>query len=198
MNFIQNYFQKRTNNMIAHQDFELAEQLMNADLSFQHTDKDENGDPDYLLIGKKVYHLEAIFLDLTDRTQAHPRVPFATEDRGGVFQNIVKDMGMGNRKVVWKPSDLFNVENYMAENWFPAGLEMYSQEFDELTRAKELYCEREISFLEYFFKRLDTYYICEMPTFLKYYEGIDLERYKSKIRKITADFPHLNERFEEI
>ena len=36
MNFIQNYFQKRTNNMIAQQDYELAEQLMNADLSFQH------------------------------------------------------------------------------------------------------------------------------------------------------------------
>ena len=139
MNFIQNYFQKRTNNMIAQQDYELAEQLMNADLSFQH-DKDENGDPDYPSITKKVYHLEGIFLDLTDRTQAHPKVPFATEDRGGVFQNIVKDMGMGNRKVIWKPSDLFNVENYMAENWFAAGLEMYTQEFNELTRAKELYC----------------------------------------------------------
>ena len=64
--------------MIAQQDYELAEQLMNADLSFQH-DKDENGDPDYPSITKKVYHLEAIFLDLTDRTQAHPKVPFATE-----------------------------------------------------------------------------------------------------------------------
>ena len=31
--------------MIAHQDYELAEQLMNVDLSFQHTDKDENGEP---------------------------------------------------------------------------------------------------------------------------------------------------------
>ena len=183
--------------MIAQQDYELAEQLMNADLSFQH-DKDENGDPDYPSITKKVYHLEAIFLDLTDRTQAHPKVPFATEDRGGVFQNIVKDMGMGNRKVIWKPSDLFNVENYMAENWFPAGLEMYMQEFEELTRAKELYCEREISFLEYFFKRLDTYYICEMPTFLKYYEGVDLEKYKNKIRKITANFPYINARNETI
>ena len=197
MNFIQNYFQKRTNNMIAQQDYELAEQLMNADLSFQH-DKDENGDPDYPSITKKVYHLEAIFLDLTDRTQAHPKVPFATEDRGGVFQNIVKDMGMGNRKVIWKPSDLFNVENYMAENWFPAGLEMYTQEFNELTRAKELYCEREISFLEYFFKRLDTYDICEMPTFLKYYEGVDLEKNKKKIRRITANFPYINARNEEI
>ena len=171
---------------------------MNADLSFQHTDKDENGDSDYLLIGKKVYHLEGIFLDLTDRTQSHPKVPFATEDRGGVFQNIVKDMGLGNRKVIWKPSELFNVQNYIADNWLPAGLEMYTQEFEELTRAKELYCEREISFLEYFFKRLDTYNICEMPTFLKYYEGVDLEKYKNKIRRITANFPYINARNEEI
>ena len=52
MNFIQNYFQKSTNNMIARQDYELLEQLMNADLSFQH-EKDENGDPDYPSITKK-------------------------------------------------------------------------------------------------------------------------------------------------
>ena len=38
MNFLQNYFQKRTNNMIAHQDFELAEQLMNADYDFVKED----------------------------------------------------------------------------------------------------------------------------------------------------------------
>ena len=192
MGFFQNYFQKRTNKVIETQDYELAEQLMNADLSFQHTDKDENAESDFLLIGKKIFHLEGIFLDLTDRTQAHPRVPFATEDRGGKFQNLVKEMGLGNRKVIWKPSELFNVENYMAENWFPASLEMYSQEFHELTKAKELYCERKISFLEYFLKRLDIYNLCEMPTFIKYYEGVDLEKYKKKIRLITADFPHLN------
>ena len=183
--------------MIARQDYELLEQLMNADLSFQH-DKDENGEPDYPSITQKIYHLEGILLDLSDRTQAHPRVPFATEDRGGIFKKFIKDMGMGNRKVIWKPSDLFNVENYMAENWFPAGLEMYTQECNELTRAKELYCEREISFLEYFFKRLDIYYICEMPTFLKYYEGVDLEKYKNKIRKITTNFPYINARNETI
>lgn len=198
MNFFKTYFQKRTNKMIAAQDFELAEQFMNADFEFVEKDKDENGDADGLLIGKKFFHLEGIFLDLTDRTQAHPKIPFAHEDRGGKFQNFVKEMGMGNRKVVWKPSDLFNLDNYFAQNWFPAGLEMYSQEFHELTIAKDLYSERKISFLEYFFKRLDIYNLCEMPTFLKYYEGIDLEIYKNKIRKITSDFPHLNERFEEI
>ena len=182
--------------MIAHQDYELAEQFMNMDMSFGLNP--DGSMKDGKTVGKQLFQMEGIFLDLTDRTQAHPKVPFATKDRGGVFQNIIKDMGMGNRKVIWKPSDLFNAENYMAENWFPAGLEMYSQEFNELTVAKELYCEREISFLEYFFKRLDTYYICEMPTFLKYYEGVDLEKYKNKIRKITANFPYINARNETI
>ena len=63
--------------MIAAQDFELAKQLMNNDFKFVEQDLDENGDPDGLLIGKKFFHLEGIFLDLTDRTQAHPKVPFA-------------------------------------------------------------------------------------------------------------------------
>ena len=34
MNFFQNYLLKQTNNMIAKQDYELAEQFMNADFSF--------------------------------------------------------------------------------------------------------------------------------------------------------------------
>ena len=192
MNFIQNYLQKRTNNMIAAQDFELAKQFMNNDFKFVEQDLDENGDPDGLLIGKKFFHLEGIFLDLTDRTQAHPKVPFAHEDRGGRFANIVKEFGLGNRKVIWRPSDLFNLDEYFEADWFPAGLEMYSQEYNEMTIAKDLYSERKISFLEYFFKRLDIYNLCEMPTFIKYYEGVDLEKYKKKIRLITADFPHLN------
>ena len=192
MNFIQNYLQKRTNNMIAAQDFELAEQFMNADFKFVEQDLDENGDSDGLLIGKKFFHLEGIFLDLTDRTQAHPKVPFAHEDRGGRFANIVKEFGLGNRKVLWRPSDLFNLDEYFEADWFPASLEMHSQEFDEMINAKALYMERRISFLEYFFKRLDIYHRCEMPTFIKYYEGVDLEKYKKKIRLITADFPHLN------
>jgi len=83
-------------------------------------------------------------------------------------------------------------------DWFPKQLKMYHREHDELLEAKELYSERAISFLDYFFKRLDTYYICEMPTFIKYYRGVDLEKYKDKIRKITNDFPHLNEKGEVI
>jgi len=198
MNFIQIYFQKKINNFVAYQDFELAKQFMNADFKFVEKDLDENGQYDGILIGKKFFHLEGIFLFLTDRTLSHPQVPYRHEDRGGRFSNIKKEMGFGNRKIIWQPSDLFDYDSYFDANWFPEQLKMYHKEFEEMVEAKELYSERAISFLDYFFKRLDTYCVCEMPTFIKYYRGVDLEKYKDKIRKITNDFPHLNEKGELI
>ena len=198
MNFIQIYFQKKINNFVAYQDFELAKQFMNADFKFVEKDLDENGQYDGILIGKKFFHLEGIFLFLTDRTLSHPQVPYRHEDRGGRFSNIKKEMGFGNRKIIWQPSDLFDYNSYFDANWFPEQLKMYHKEFEEMVEAKELYSERAISFLDYFFKRLDTYCVCEMPTFIKYYRGVDLKKYKDKIRKITNDFPHLNEKGELI
>ena len=198
MNFIKNYFQKRTNNSVANLDYELAEQFMNADFKFVERHLDEDGKYDGISIGKKFFYLEAIFLFLTDRTLSHPQVPYRHEDRVGRFGKIVKEMGFGNRKVIWQPSDLFDLDAYMGAKWFPEQLEMYKIELEEMIEAKRLYCERAISFLDYFFKRLDIYYICEMPTFIKYYRGVDLEKYKDKIRKITNDFPHLNEKGEMI
>ena len=198
MNFIQNYFQKRNNNIVANLDYELAEQFMNSDFKFVARDLDENGQYDGISIGKKFFHLEGIFLFLTDRTLSHPQVPYRHEDRGGRFGNILKEMGFDNRKVIWQPSDLFDYDAYFDADWFPEQLKMHHKEFDELVEAKELYSERAISFLDYFFKRLDIYKICEMPTFIKYYRGVDLEKYKDKIRRITNDFPHLNEKGELI
>ena len=198
MNFIQNYFQKRNNNIVANLDYELAEQFMNTDFKFVARDLDENGQYDGISIGKKFFHLEGIFLFLTDRTLSHPQVPYRHEDRGGRFGNILKEMLFGNRTVIWQPSDLFDYDAYFDADWFPEQLKMHHKEFDELVEAKELYSKRAISFLDYFFKRLDIYKICEMPTFIKYYRGVDLEKYKDKIRKITNDFPHLNEKGEVI
>jgi hypothetical protein len=192
MKFIQRYFQKRTNNMIAHQDYELAEQFMNADMSFCLNE--DGSTKDALTIGKQLFQMEGIFLDLTDRTLSHPKVPYAHEDRGGKFANIVKEAGLGNRKIIWRPSELFDLDNYLDANWFPAGLEMHQLELNEMNEAKDLYIERRISFLEYFFKRLDIYKYCELPTFIKYYRGVDLEKYKDKIRLITEEYPYQNER----
>ena len=196
MNFFQNYLLKQTNNMIAKQDYELAEQFMNADFSF--VQKKDGNIHDGFTIGRKLFHLEGIFLDLTDRTLSHPKVPFSHEDRGGKFANVVKEFGLGNRKVIWQPTDLFDLDNYLEADWFPEQLKMYHKEFDELLDAKNLYSERRISFLDYFFKRLDVYNSCEMPTFKKYYYGVDLEKYKDKIRGITLNFPHINEKGEVI
>ena len=196
MNFIRNYFQKRTNNMIAHQDYELAEQFMNADMSFCLNE--DGSTKDALTIGKQLFQMEGIFLDLTDRTLSHPKVPYAHEDRGGKFANIVKEAGLGNRKIIWRPSELFDLDNYLDANWFPEQLEMYRLELDEMYEAKRLYSDRSISFLDYFFKRLDIYNACQMPTFIKYYRGVDLEKYKDKIRLITDEYPYQNERGEFI
>ena len=198
MNFIQHYFQKRTNIMVANQDFELAEEFMNADFSFVEKTMNDDGELDGKTIGKRLFHLEGIFLDLTDRTLSHPKVPFAHEERGGMFANVVKEFGLGNRKIIWQPSDLFDLDSYMDADWFPEQLLMYHSEYKELLDAKDLYCERSISFLDYFFKRLDIYRACEMPTFIKYYRGVDIDKYKDKIRRITNDFPHLNEKGEYI
>ena len=196
MNFIKNYFQKRTNNMIAHQDYELAEQFMNMDMSFGLNP--DGSIKDGKTVGKQLFQMEGIFLDLTDRTLSHPKVPFAHEDRGGKFSKIVKEAGLGNRKVIWQPSDLFDLDSYMDAEWFPEQLLMYHLEYKELQDAKDLYCERSISFLDYFFKRLDIYNACQMPTFIKYYRGVDLEKYKDKIRLITDEYPYQNERGEFI
>ena len=184
--------------MIAHQDFELAEQLMNAEYDFVKEDYKPNGEFDGKVVGRKLFHIEGIFLDLTDRTLSHPRVPYAHEDRGGMFANLVKEFGLGNRKVIWQPSDLFDLDSYMDAEWFPEQLLMYHLEYKELQDAKDLYCERSISFLDYFFKRLDIYNACQMPTFIKYYRGVDLEKYKNKIRRITDEYPYQNERGEFI
>ena len=178
--------------MIAHQDYELAEQFMNMDMSFSLNP--DGSMKDGKAIGKQLFQMEGIFLDLTDRTLSHPKVPFAHEDRGGKFAKIVKEAGLGNRKIIWQPSDLFNLDEYMDAKWFPEELEMHHQAFNEMMDAKDLYCERSISFLDYFFKRLDIYRICEMPTFIKYYRGVDLKKYKDKIRLITDDYPYQNEK----
>ena len=182
--------------MIAHEDYELAEQFVNADFSW--VEKADGSIDDGQIIGKKLFHLEGIFLNLTDRTLIHPTVPFRHEDRGGKFANIKKEFGLGNRKVIWQPSELFDYDSYFEANWFPDGLEMYHRQFNEMVHAKDLYSERRISFLEYFFKRLDIYKECQIPTFIKYYESVNLEKYKNKIRKITHEYPYSNREGELI
>ena len=58
-----------------------------------------------------------------------------------------------------------------------------------MQEAKLLYQERRINFMEYFFKRLELYNYTETTKFVKYYEYIDLKKYKKKLRDIMFDLP---------
>ena len=92
MNFIQNYSLKISNRSAANLDYELAEQFMNADFKFVEKDVDENGQYDGLLVGKKFFHLEGIFLFLTDRTLSHPKVPYAQKIEEANSQILLKHL----------------------------------------------------------------------------------------------------------
>ena len=66
---------------------------------------------------------------------------------------------------------------------------MHAMAYSEMEEAKLLYIERRINFMEYFFKRLEIYNVTETSNFIKYYEFIDLEKYKKKLRDIMFDLP---------
>ena len=86
---------------------------------------------------------------------------------------------------------MFNVDKYVQENWFVSTLEMDNAYFDEMTKAKELYVSRRITFIEYFFKRLNVYNSIEASNHHKYYKNVDINKYKNKIKNIFKDMPSM-------
>ena len=98
-----NYLLKGQNTLVAGMDSELAKDFKEAILNLNRSDE---------LYQKKRLYFEAIFLDLTDRTECHPRTSFQMEDRGGIMGGFVKSLGMGNQKVVWALDSRFDPENY--------------------------------------------------------------------------------------
>jgi hypothetical protein len=171
------------NKFAVNQDYDFARECVKGIKDYILNDKNKKVD--------KLFHLEGIFLDITDRTQFHPRVPFGLDDRGGVFENFVKSLGLGNKKIIWKYSEVFNLKNYFSENWFPPALEMFEVQYEEMHNAKNLYYRRDINFMEYFFKRLDVYQYIEATLFMKYYKGVDISKYKEKLRSIMEFVPVL-------
>ena len=68
---------------------------------------------------------------------------------------------------------------------------MYPDKLEEMQTAKELYKIRRINFFEYFLKRLEVYRNIEAGNFMKYYRGVDLEKYKDNLRQIFINLPTL-------
>lgn len=170
-----NYFLKGQNALVAGTDFELANDFKKAFLDLSKTDS--------LFYKKKLYN-EAIFLDLTDRTECHPRTSFKMEDRGGLMGGVVKSLGLGNQKVVWELDSRFDPEYYFSINWFDNSVEMYLDLKKELESSKNLYKEGKINFYDYFVKRLQVYNQTQPSKHIQLYKGVDMSKYQNKLRDI--------------
>jgi hypothetical protein len=168
-----NYFLKGQNSLIAGLDFELANDFKKAILCLNKSDS--------LSYKKKLFY-EAIFLDLTDRTERHPRTSFEIEDRGGFFSGLVKSVGLGNQKIIWKLDSRFDPEYYFSVNWFDDSLDMFLNLKQELINSKDLYKNGKINFFDYFIKRLQVYNQTQPSKHIQLYKGVDMKKYQDKLR----------------
>jgi hypothetical protein len=173
--FMFNYLLKGQNSLLEGMDFELTKDFKKAILDLN---KSEN------LFYKKKLYFEAIFLDLTDRTESHPRTSFKMKDRGGLMSGIVKSIGLGNQKVVWELDNRFEPDYYFSTNWFDNSVEMYQNLKKELEISKNLYKEGKINFYDYFIKRLQVYNHTQPSKHIQLYKGVDINNYQNKLRDI--------------
>ena len=160
------------------QDFHCAEGLKKAILNLN------NNDEEYRI--KKIY-FEAIFLDQTDRAVFHPQIRFLRKKmkKNPLGAKIDELLGFGEDEILFElPLDGFDVENYFESNWFHPSVEIYKKEAEELNAAKINYDLGTTNFFNYFEKRLEVYDVCKPPDHIKYYNGIDREKYIKELRKI--------------
>ena len=169
------------------EDYKNAKDCFKA-IAYYSDDKNSNEIPDL----NNMVFVEAIFLELTDRTKTHPCVPFKIEEKKGLYNAILRKLdGDAGKKIIWRYSELFDLQNYFEEDWFVQSLKMYPDKLEEMQTAKELYKIRRINFFEYFLKRLEVYRNIEAGNFMKYYRGVDLEKYKDNLRQIFINLPIL-------
>ena len=78
--------------------------------------------------------------------------------------------------------DSFNLDYYLESNWIDPVLETYKKEKNELINSKNLYISRQISFFDYFIKRLNVYDIAQPSDHMRHYENIIRDKYLNILR----------------
>lgn len=139
------------------------------------------------LFNEKKFFFEGIFLDLTDRTEKHPQIPIITKKKEkGFLSNLQKEFSGGNDplEIQWVYNEEFNLEEYFSSNWFDPSISTNSQLENDLNKSKDLYKSKKIDFFQFFIKRMDVYENVEPSNFIKWYTGVDLNKYKKKLREI--------------
>ena len=86
------------------EDYEHAKECFNA-IAYYSDDKNINETSDL----NNIFFVEAIFLELTDRTKTHPSVPFKIEEKKGLYNAILRKLdGDAGKKIIWRYSELFD------------------------------------------------------------------------------------------
>ena len=137
------------------------------------------------LLGKtsnsyKIY-LEGIFLGISDRTSAHPYLVkvIPSSKPQSLQENLMEAQ---NNEINYKEDPDFNSIDYFNINWFHPIVDSYLEKKQELNKSKQLYQSGDISFFDYFIKRLEVYDDIQEKDHMKYYEGIDRKKYIDKLR----------------
>jgi len=138
----------------------------------------------------KKFYFEAIFLDLFDRTSSHPRIKFELTKikqetlKQKLDQAIDSYIGFGDQEPTWKfPEKGFDLDAYFSSNWFHPSIDSYPNEKKELETSKNSYKQSDITFFEYFKKRLAIYDVVGPTDHIKYYKGIIRKKYLDLLRK---------------
>ena len=176
MNFFNSLFGKITksyNLSFEKQDYMVAEQLTDALLLSKR-------DGNYQ---KKKFLFESFFLSHTDRTAKHPYFIKTKEGKNDLGKKIGELAGFEGREILLELDPLFDLYSYFNLNWFHDSLLTYTNELQELAQSKLLYIENKINFFDYFIKRLQVYDIAQPSEHVKYYDGIDRDKYKNNLRK---------------
>ena len=170
------------NSSLIDQDLDLAVQLK--DRLLKLSKHEEN-------FRSKKFYFEAIFLDLFDRTSSHPRIKFElTKIKQETIMQKWKQArnsfwGFGDQEATWKfPEEGFDLDAYFSSNWFHPSIDSYPNEKKELETSKNSYKQSDITFFDYFKKRLEIYDICQPSDHVKYFEGTDRKKYFDFLRKV--------------
>ena len=137
------------------------------------------------LLGKtsnsyKIY-LEGIFLGNYDRTLAHPYLikVIPSSKPQSLQGNLMKAQ---NNEIDYNENPDFNSIDYFNTNLSHPIVDSYLEKKQELNKSKQLYQSGDISFFDYFIKRLEVYDDIQEKDHIKNYEGFDRKKYIEKLR----------------
>lgn len=160
-----------SNNEFSKQDIQIAKELSEV---YINKNINKNSNDAYK------FYLEGIFLGVTDRTTKHPYLVRTIPGEETGLKNSL--LGFQGNKINYEPDENFDLNQYFNSNWFHPILDSYLNEKNDLTNSKKLYIDNNITFFDYFIKRLSVYDSVHQNDHIRYYEGINRKKYIELLR----------------